>query len=97
MNGPLKDKYFLLCLSVAFIIVFSSFFIQDQDDGRIGVVSDVKESSSGYTFDFEDESSSFRCFAKEKPVNGSVYTIKGNFSDDGTMFFVSSMTLLCRE
>lgn len=96
MSVLLKDRYFLLCVSVAFIILFSSFLLPVQEQGEVGVVSDIRETSSGYTFDFDSESSSLRCFSKEKPLNGAVYVIKGNLSDDGMMFFVSSMTLIRR-
>lgn len=74
----------------------SCLFHQGSDPDDIGIVSDIKESDSGFTFEFIGEDGTYRCFSKERPYAGSVYEIKGRMSDDGTICFVSSMKLLCR-
>ena len=91
----LKDKYFLLCLAISFIIIVSYVSFDDESSsGRVGIVHDVSESSSGFTFYFEqDDGTTVHCFWKNEPVEG-LCSIKGSWSDDGTMFFVSSLTVL---
>ena len=91
----LKDKYFLLCAAIAFIVIISSLSIEDNDsNGRIGIVRDVSESSSGYTFYFDQtDGEIIHCYSKTQPDERLCY-LKGTWSDDGSMFFVSSLTIL---
>jgi hypothetical protein len=90
----LRDKYFLLCAAAAFILISSSFFWDSEDggSGEAGIVRDVNESENGYVFSLEDcNGEEIRCFSKTEPVEGEAYSVKGSWSDDGTMLFVSSM------
>lgn len=90
----LRDRYFLLCAAAAFILISSSFFWDSGDDnsGEAGIVRDVRESENGYVFSLEDcGGEEICCFSKTEPEEGGAYSVKGSWSDDGTMLFVSSM------
>lgn len=94
------DRYALLCIAVSLVILAAALFSNEEieDNDIIGVVFDIDESQSGFTFSFEDhEGNGMRCFTRTMPENNSVYSIRGTMSDDGTMFFVSSMILITSE
>ena len=92
-----RDKYFLLCTAVAFVLVVSFVFLGDESSsGRVGIAHDSKQTSSGYTFVFDqDDGSSISCFSRSLPQEG-LCEIRGSWSDDGSMFFVSSLNVLYR-
>lgn len=89
----LSDRYFLLCVSVAFVILASTFVsgeVIESDDGTVGIIYEVKESAKGYVFLFQNtKGESMKCYF-QKQVSEGTYSIKGRFSDDRTIFFVSS-------
>ncbi|MCL2510193.1 MAG: hypothetical protein FWF07_03845 [Methanomassiliicoccaceae archaeon] len=88
------DRYSLLCISVALIITLTVFITSDdpQDNGFVGTVHDIKATQSGFTFSLDDTGGgTMKCFARTAPAEFEVYKIKGTFSDDGSMLFVSSM------
>lgn len=92
----LNDKYFILCIATAFIILSSTFFVAADDPrSMIGMVSEVDESENGFVFVFDDSSGErVRCFTRDRPEKGAAYEISGDWSDDGTMVFVGSMKKL---
>jgi len=93
-----RDKYFLFSVSIAIIILFSSNFISSDNDGIVGFAFDVKEGQNGYIFNLEDtEGKTIRCFSKEIPYENHLYKIKGNYSDDNTILFISSISSLNRS
>lgn len=95
MPSFVKDKYFLLCLAAAFILLCSSFDNDMTDTKEIGIVYEITESKNGFVFCFENtDGEKMRCFSRSEPEEGSVYEISGNWSDDGTMFFTDFMTKL---
>ena len=103
MTGILNDKYVLMCVSISVIILISVFLMpgensdDETDDSIKGIVYDIDQTSRGYTFSFQDtEGRSIRCYFKEMPEE-SAYSISGNFSDDGSIFFVSEMTPIQSE
>ena len=67
--------------------------VNEPEDREItGISYDIKTTQSGYTFSLEDTNGkSVRCFFKTEPSELNVYSVKGTFSDDGSMLFVSSM------
>ena len=91
-----KDKYFII--SVSAVLIFTLFWTMDNetvDDDIKGIVFDIKESKNGFTFYLETtEGKCERCFYREKPEDLKTYSVKGNFSDDNTIFFIEKMTLL---
>jgi len=89
----IKNKYFLLCLATAFVILSSSHFVAgDTNSDLTGIVYDISESSSGFVFKFESSSGEqMSCFFEERPTEYCAYTIEGTYSSDNTLFFVSSM------
>ena len=97
MRCLLKDRFFLLCVVTSAVIMISSSFVSyDVSDGNIGIVHDVSSSSSGYVFIFDDSSgNSFKCFFKERPYDNSICSIEGTYSDEGSIFFVSSLIVIC--
>ena len=60
-----------------------------------GIAYGVSESSKGYTFDFDcSDGTKMRCFSKVEVIELGHYGISGAFSSDGSIFFVSTLTLL---
>jgi hypothetical protein len=94
------DRYSLLCISVSVIILTAVFTNQDEpaDHSTIGIVHDIKTTQSGYTFMLEDSNGGqMKCFTRVEPADHSIYSIKGTMSEDGSIFFVSSMAMLQNE
>lgn len=90
-----KDKYFLFSLMVSVIILMSSNIGNDGREGIIGIAFDVDESKNGFVFDLEDtDGKIIHCFSKEKPSENNLYKIKGNYSDDNMILFVSSISAI---
>lgn len=86
------DKYLLIC-GFSFIIIFSFAFMYNStdsdDEDIIGVVTSISKTDSGFLFDFEDYSGKqYHCFSKTELNNNSIYDISGNYSKDGSIFFV---------
>jgi len=92
----MKGKYPLLCISVIFIIGIAMITSPEYEEekGMTGLVFDIHKTEKGFTFSFEDtKGSHMRCFSYDEPTNDEIYTIKGNFSSDGNMFFIDEMKL----
>lgn len=104
MGGITKDKYFLVCISISLIIIASLFVVPNENkqttmenENICGIVYDINKSSKGYTFQFQKtDFSIIKCYYKYEPEVSS-YEINGKFSDDGSIFFVSSMKLVTLE
>lgn len=91
------DRYSLLCFSVASILVLTVLVTDDKDDNEnmIGIIHDISVTKNGYTFFLEDVSGkNIRCFTRSEPVNLSVCSVTGSYSDDGGIFFISRMVPL---
>ena len=89
----IPSKYVLIGLSV---LIMLSIVIYHSDDDNIpydysGIVYDINESKSGYTFNFDTKDESFRCYYPERPADLGYYRIRGEFSDDGNIFFIDRM------
>lgn len=93
--APMKifDRYSLLCISVATIIAMAVLINEEEPEAEdiIGAVYDIRSAQNGYTFSFDGGGETIRCFARTEPSEFGVYMVKGSFSDDGNMFFISSM------
>ena len=91
------DRNYLLISSVVCIVLLFSYF-QDPpsqvEGGYSGIVHDIRESSSGYTFQLDTSNGTFRCFHSTCPVELGYYRVDGEFSDDGSILFVSDMFLI---
>ena len=95
MTGFFRDRYFLFSIVVAVIIMVSFSINPNEDNGIVGIAFDVKEGQNGYTFTLEDTNgNSIRCFTKDVPYENHLYKIKGTFSDDNTILFISSISPL---
>jgi len=92
------DRYSLLCFSVAAIIMLAVFMNSEEpaeDKGMIGIAFDIKTTQNGYTFFLEDsDGGKIKCFVRSEPVEKEIYEIKGTFSEDGSILFVSSMKII---
>lgn len=83
-------------LVIAMFVVFSED-VQDVEYEYTGIASDVKESSSGYTFQLNMKDGSMKCFCRD-PVNDmGYYGITGSLSSDGSIFFIERLVLLDRR
>lgn len=89
------DRYSLVAIGtilvIALFLTFSPVQETTVDYDYIGEVSDINKSAKGYTFTLKTEDDTMKCFFQDKP-NESFYKINGSFSDDGRIFFISSMT-----
>lgn len=86
-------KYIVLGVSVILITVFFVFF-SDSDNleyDYTGIVSDISEGDNGYTFDLHVSGDVFRCFYENEPENMGHYSVIGEFSNDGNIFFIDRM------
>ena len=95
MNGI--SRYTVLGVSVLLIAGVFLFFSDTDNIGydHTGIVSDVRESTNGYTFHLHDsDRNDIRCFSYEEPVEMGYYAVSGEFSDDGNIFFVSTLRSL---
>lgn len=90
------DRNLLLILSAISVILLFSMFDTGAESNwdHSGIAYDIRESPSGYTFSFDTSTETFRCFHSTCPVELGYYRICGEFSDDGSMFFVSDMFLM---
>ncbi len=94
------DRYSLLCISVGLVVLTLVMFEPDDPDNDdiIGIAYDVNVTEKGYTFEFDDPNGvRMRCFFSDVPESNMLYRINGRSSDDGNMFFVSSMSLISSE
>jgi len=93
----IRDKYLLMSAIIAFVILTSVLFADggSASNGNLVLVHDVSKSSNGYVFTSEySDGGSQRCFSRILPVEGSLCLLEGSVSEDGSMLFVSSLTML---
>ncbi len=88
------DKYMLIGISV---IILAFLFIHFSDDMNVdhdytGIVYDIRSTSNGYTFLFDSSEGEFKCYCSERPVDLGYYGIRGQFSNDGSIFFIDRLT-----
>lgn len=96
----LRDKYFLLCLTVAFVIVASTMLAGggETERGTVGLAFGIESGTNGYVFDFTTvDGEQIRCFCREEPVEGGLYRLDGRYSDDRSIFFVSTLRALDQD
>jgi len=93
-----RDKYALT--AIAAVLIVSVICITDavpepaSDTEITGVVSDVRRSQNGFTFALTDGTGSpMRCFYSEEVPDGSVCSVSGRFSDDGSILFASRLVV----
>lgn len=100
MKNILKDKYFLICVSSVLLLVLAWSAINTDNDENterisIGIVFNVRETDSGFVFSIEMSDGTIqRCYYSTEPEEFGLYSVKGDFSDDGKMFFIKEMTFL---
>ena len=82
-------------LVIAMFVVFSED-IQDVQYEYTGIASDVKEGSSGYTFQLNTKDGTMKCFTRDPVLDEGYYGITGSFSSDGSIFFIEELALLDR-
>jgi hypothetical protein len=97
MGGVLSDRYMLIGLALAMVVVLSTLVVPsggDHDEGLVGFADDIRDSSNGFVFDLHTtDDETIRCFFSEYPPTG-VCIVNGRFSDDGRMLFIDSMEML---
>jgi len=92
------DKYVLI--AIAAILVVSAVCLTDtvpetsSDTEITGIVSDIRNTQSGFTFFITDSSgTATKCFHSGEITEGSVCSVSGRFSDDGSILFASRVTV----
>jgi hypothetical protein len=82
------------------MIILTVLLTEDEtvNKERIGIIHGIEETQNGYTFTFEDsDGEDMRCFSRNEPDDNGIHKIIGTMSEDGSIFFVSSMVLLSSE
>ncbi len=90
------NRYVVLAVAVVAVSALFLVFIDNpmMDFDQRGIVHDVKRTSNGYTFQMDCSDGTFmKCFSKESVSDLGHYGVSGSFSDDGSIFFVSSIHL----
>ena len=65
---------------------------EPEDSMILGLAVDIRSAQNGYIFTIEDtDGEMIKCFTSFEPSKNEVYSIKGTYSEDGSMFFVSSI------
>jgi len=92
------DRYALV--AVAAILIVSAVCLTDavpetpSGTEITGIVSDVRSTQSGFTFLVTDGSgTATKCFHSADVTEGSVCSVSGRFSDDGSILFASRVTV----
>jgi len=92
-----NDKYILT--SVAIILIIATLCLtagesNESLDDVTGVVTSVQESNNGNVFYIMDsDGMTIKCFTSSEISVGDVCTVRGSFSDDGGILFVSKLIL----
>lgn len=90
-------KYAVVGFSIVLIAVlflsFSEDMVNDEYD-MTGIVHDVKKSDAGFVFYIDTVDGTYRCFDDARPIELGFYGVNGSFSDDGSIFFIESMSCL---
>lgn len=104
MLNFIKDKYFLMCFAISFLILSTNIISNetfesdskntlDNETTLVGIVLSVKTSNSGYTFDICDSfGNKIHCYCRDKPISNETYLLSGTYSDDRSIFFAQRMT-----
>ena len=96
----LRDKYFLLCVTVACLIIVNITILnnENQSAGQIGIVYGIHITDSGCTCYLEETSGNITyCFSRDLPTEGQLYRANGSYSDDNSIFFISTLCELSIE
>ncbi len=95
MDGG-RNKYLLIAVLCSFTLIVFSFipWNSESDDVMIGYPSEIKETGSGFVFEFStDDGNSIHCFSKTRIEPYLIYEVSGSYSNDKSIFFVTSITL----
>ncbi len=85
-----------MIVSVVSMLLIIAYY-SDEDNIEYdydGIVHSISQSKNGFTFTFDTDDRSFRCYHSESPVDLGHYRIKGTFSDDGNIFFIEFIKLM---
>lgn len=92
------EKYFLLCLIVSFVLFSFAFNYSDVNNNQTeycGIISEINQTNNGFVCSFIDENNNnMSIFTKNKPSLYDCYILTGNYSEDNSIFFVLSMSLV---
>lgn len=97
MPGILKDKYFIILISLVLVFILAWSVLDTKTENKdcdrmLGIAFDVRETESGFVFSVEiSDGSSYRCFYEECPDELGVYFFYGNFSQDKGLIFLEKM------
>jgi len=103
MDNILNDKYVLFSLASICVIVMVCAMVPFNAEGvdgngmteMTGMISNPAPSQNGVVFEITDLNGNvFRCFyGSEMPEMPALCRVIGNFSSDGNIFFVRSITV----
>lgn len=81
----------MIGLSVLMVVFIIQMFSKGQDDlyCLTGIVADISSTSNGFTFDIHtSDGVVIRCFSHFELVENGYYALSGDYSSDGSIFFV---------
>lgn len=84
---------------IAVIAIVSMMVLFSDESGSMdcsGIVSDVKKTTNGCTFELITSNGSIKCYSAMIPSELGYYGIRGSFSSDNSVFFVESIRRLNR-
>ena len=86
------NRYTLFAfVMILVILVMTMFEGTENGSSIIGYADDIHQSENGYTFTINDANdNNIRAFSRTE-VDDSIHTFKGNYSQDGGMFFVDEI------
>lgn len=79
------------------IVAVTGVFVVFSDENMVdydftGIACDVRDGRNGCTFDLQtSKDGTFRCFYGGSVSDLGYYAVSGEFSDDGSIFFISSI------
>jgi len=84
------NRYTLFALVMIFVVLILTMFDGDDDSTTItGYADDIHQSENGFTFTINDsDGNKVKAFSRIE-MDNSLHSFKGNYSQDGGMFFVN--------
>lgn len=85
-----ERKHLVFCIALISIL---SLYLVCSDESNVlydytGVVFESKQTVNGFTFFLDTPSGQIKCFSREPVVEMGLYKIRGEFSSDGSIFFI---------
>lgn len=96
MPGILRDRYFVISVSLLFVFIIAWSVLDAETDSKsdriLGIAFDARETESGFVFSVEtSDGSLYRCFYEKCPDELGLYFFYGDFSKDSGLIFLKNL------